>query len=53
MEGKKVRVTSIWEREEREGGRGRHGGARGKEGEAGYFYTMTTEEVKEKFGGIV
>ena len=59
-EGKKERLTSIWEREE--GGRreeqGATGGTRRKEGEArvargGYLYTMTAEEVRERFGSTV
>ena len=60
VDGKKVRVTSIWEREE--GGRreeqGGTGGAWRREGEArvaggGYLYTMTAEEVRRDFGGQV
>ena len=60
VEGKKERVTSIWEREV--GGRREEQGAAGgggrREGEArvaraGHFYTMTAEEVRERFGGRV
>ena len=55
QEGKKERVTSVWRKEQEQGGRRKEGGTRGDEARVnrgGFLWTTTSEEIKDNFGQV-